>query len=1051
MTFRKYQCWKPERIGRVIAKAALDVDRATFLATHMSMRDIVYEKSPLQIPHTSEQDFLNELNRMAREDSHVFTVVKGIPGTGKSHLIRWLYERYRQDHSNDRVLLIERANTSLKKTIQQIIESGIFESRSLSEQLKQLKNAADALSRDGLADTLLGHLLVATNEVEWDEQLHQRIAKEKIYSFLLDKTVREHLKRDNGPIDRVVRYLQEGQGIERSETPGFEPDDLILSPHQRGIIRQEGYREVGDVADDINRENTKQRDQLTRYLNFLLKAYAIGRTTNLAAADLRDMFNDLRRTLLKEGQNLALFIEDITAFTGIDAGLIDVLITQHTGGDNKQFCRLTSVIGITDGYFTDSIPANIRERISHQLTLSARSGRGESDMLQQEATLVEFVAHYLNAIRLDAQVLERWEQDNPILSSLPNACTACSHRIACHRAFGSVNITSEEADVNQQVGLYPFNATALTRMYNNLESNIFRTPRVLLDNILAFILQSHGDKVGKGKFPPSADTLAPKIDLQEFDPTSHGRIVEQQGKYDADRLKTLFLFWGNRNVSRDGNTIGGLTSDIFTAFDLLEIEGRIPESNIQTAPKAILPEVVMESSATEQIVQPQKTIKRQSEYTDDISRWFTGGYLASQSANKLLQWLTEVFLGIDWQAYNIPPSRIPSPNQASSYFALEGQAARIEQNQLVFIRSSELRYALEAVANFNDKNVELEPAQYGEYLAALDTWVRREEVRIVNFIRVRTQQNLPYEMLPRLLMQEAVLLACLSGKLSNYNSVIELYAQVIATCSGTQEIHDKYWDELSKIKHPAIWSKLVGSLRNNRSGAIVLEAALRQFNAPQGDGKELRFLHAGPIFQILSEFEESDWGLEEVSGELRSDSGQPEWDSALRVHKILHNQFHQAIQEAFEDLKQISDRLALHIGNKNINLIFNEMYELLQDMQSANPTDPNLRSELYSLKPEELQRLIKKTSYAIEYQTVIQKATFLSHGYQEYIIPLKRYVDYFDRFAIGMELVQKTLQTNRGKLKETQEAENLLASTTEQYDELIGQLSVILTIQDKKI
>ena len=105
MTFTKFICWKTERIGRVIAKAALDVDRATFLATHMPMRKISYEITPLHIRSTNEDDFLDELNRMDAEDLHVFAVIKGITGTGKSHFIRWLYEMYKQCHPNDNVVI----------------------------------------------------------------------------------------------------------------------------------------------------------------------------------------------------------------------------------------------------------------------------------------------------------------------------------------------------------------------------------------------------------------------------------------------------------------------------------------------------------------------------------------------------------------------------------------------------------------------------------------------------------------------------------------------------------------------------------------------------------------------------------------------------------------------------------------------------------------------------------------------------------------------------------------------------------------------------------
>ena len=49
-------------------------------------------------------------------------------------------------------------------------------------------------------------------------------------------------------------------------------------------------------------------------------------------------------------------VEDISVFTGLDAGLVDVMITQHTGGElQKSLCRMTSVVGVTDGYYKDTL------------------------------------------------------------------------------------------------------------------------------------------------------------------------------------------------------------------------------------------------------------------------------------------------------------------------------------------------------------------------------------------------------------------------------------------------------------------------------------------------------------------------------------------------------------------------------------------------------------------------------------------------------------------------------------------------------------------------
>lgn len=1055
MKFTRYQCWKTERVGRVIAKAALDIDRSTFLATHMPMREIVYEKSPLEIENTSEQNLLAELERMTQEDQHVFAVVKGIPGTGKSHLIRWLFERYKQQHPEDRVLLIERANASLRKTIQQIIDSGVFQSPKLNEQLNQLRNATSILSSEGLADTLLNNLQVATSEVTWHEKLHRRISAERISTFLLDQTVREHFKRPDGPIERVVKYLQEGRGIRSDEVPGFKPEELVLDPQQRGKISHEGYRNVQEVADDISRDNSKQRDQLTRYLNFLLTNYAISRTANLTSSDLREMFNELRRHLQQQKQNLALFIEDITAFTGIDAGLIDVLITQHTGGANRAFCRLTSVIGITDAYFTDNLPDNVRERITHQLTLNAKAGVDESDMLRDGNTIVEFAARYLNAIRLDEEDLERWEKRGAIETSLPNACISCRFREPCHNAFGYANISIEVGDTQAQVGLYPFNSTALVRMYRNLDSKYSRTPRSLLDNILSYILQSYGEQVVSGRFPPPPNKLVPSVVTQEFEPTAHARIVDQQGEQDAERLKTLFLYWGDKNVYKYGDHVGGLSPQVFEALALPVIDGRtdnmtdgsglesgmIPGIAVADGPPAHASAEIQTLNAPDNPLPP---IKTQSDYIDDISRWASDGYLPSQVANQLVQWLALLFqTGIEWEAYDLSLNHFPSPSRASTYFAIEGQAARI-RGQLVFTQSSSLRYALDAVANLNDRNVELTPAQYGEHLVAIETWLQQEEKNIVDYVRLRAPVEVESNLLTRLLVQNAILLACLAGDLSERPSIADLFQQIIAFSTINLDLQETKWKKIASDNNlPQKWQQLVKDLlRSNASN--MSQFILEHLNAPQGDSTDVRFLHAAPAIEILHDFEDSDWNLEPLDEHIRQEHGHQEWDVAIAVHRKLHTGFQQVVNEAYDELHRYVAELDKIFGTTDIKIAFNEVDDLLQHIQHVYSIDADLIYQFKHLDADRLDSLLVIARRAMSYLTLRDRATFISKGYLEVVMPLRDHADYFEKFVAAMHKVQSGLRDNQISHSEIEEINSLIGATRKLYELTILDLSKLI-------
>jgi hypothetical protein len=1047
MTFSKYKCWQTERIGRVVAKAAFDIDRATFLATHMPMRRIFYETSPLEILNTNENGLLAELNRMNTEDLHVFAVIKGIPGTGKSHLIRWLFEKYKQEHPGDNIILIERANTSLKRTIEQIISSGMFESSSFANELKQLKGATDALSASGLEDTLLNHLQVGVQEMEakWGDKLHRRIAAKKIATFLLDFNVRKHLKKENGPIKRVVRYMQEGRGIEEDEAPGFEPEDLSFDAQQKHLIRDSGYQDAQDIADVISRSNDRHRVQLTRYMNFVLRNYAISKTTNLNASDLREMFNELRRELRKKGQSLALFIEDITAFTGIDAGLVDVLITEHRGESNKEFCRIASVVGITDAFFMDSIPENVRDRISHLLSLNTSSQA--SDMLNDNSALVEFAARYLNAIRLNAKTLKEWEISGANFDQIPNLCSQCDYRITCHTAFGKVDISMPESKSGNEIGLYPFNKNTLVRMYQSLEDNVSRTPRAFLNDIIFYILQNHSEKVATGKFPPRDITLAPKLKTLQFDPLPHRRVIEEQGKEDVDRLITLLLFWGNRNVFEEihnGKTlIGGLPFEIFQAFALPTFAGRT-NATTEVSPQKTSKSDKPPSLEDEERSKPtQPAEKKEILSIKYVADWANGESLHGH--NDFLKWMGQLFIhSIDWQYHDIAPTRVPSAGQASSFFAIEGQVAQIFSNRLVFKRSLQLRYALEALAHLNNKEISLSPDQYGEYITALHIWIETEEHRIAGFLRDRSRtENLIRATYPKILVENAVLLACLSGNFSQDMSFFDIYNSIAITCIGKENEHKRTWKNAIKTfshdhKRASIMSKLQANV------GIVREETLQQFNSVQGDSSDIQFLKGEKLYRILKEFEENEWELTDILAVPPSGFGQRYWESALKIRAVLKNDFSSYFTNTYNDINITFDKIQSIVGSANPSIVFDKISDLLQELQSISPVDPSLRSDLLKLRASEFNKLEEEIAKLKGYHSNIQIAKHLSPKSNKLKQTIDFYHSYLANFQKEVERTILDLRHKTAELPSANQAAEIVQDIDNNYIALVQKIEQIL-------
>jgi hypothetical protein len=255
--FALFQCWNGERIGEVINKEAASVDTATFLATHVPLNKLTYHRVPQSISDTSENGLLQELRRCAEQDKHAFVVVQGIPGTGKSHLIRWLKERYETeaDRQHEQVLFIERAQCSLRSTLEQIIKSPVFDKETMKEQLEKLNGARIELSREALSHTLLSQLQVAIGEMPQVEMPRWLARNSRLEKFLLDFVVRQELMKAGGPIDRIVRFLR--VCIERGQSGSCtgEPRD-----HEPGHGKVDKSLTAGVRALKIAREPTVVRD-----------------------------------------------------------------------------------------------------------------------------------------------------------------------------------------------------------------------------------------------------------------------------------------------------------------------------------------------------------------------------------------------------------------------------------------------------------------------------------------------------------------------------------------------------------------------------------------------------------------------------------------------------------------------------------------------------------------------------------------------------------------------------------------------------------------------
>src|SRR5665213_1626452 len=119
-------CWSAEQVSKVITQTveAKAQTAPHFLASHSPFRKISDFRTPGQV--LTEDDVFQDIFSKSRGEVQAF--VKGEPGTGKSHLIRWLklrsdYAAAHRDSGLDKfkLVLVERGTGSLKDALQQIV------------------------------------------------------------------------------------------------------------------------------------------------------------------------------------------------------------------------------------------------------------------------------------------------------------------------------------------------------------------------------------------------------------------------------------------------------------------------------------------------------------------------------------------------------------------------------------------------------------------------------------------------------------------------------------------------------------------------------------------------------------------------------------------------------------------------------------------------------------------------------------------------------------------------------------------------------------------
>ena len=805
--------------------------QSDFLATHVPAKKLYVTRyadlksSDYKSPLTEEEVYEQVI---APKDDDQFILVKGESGTGKSHLIRWFDAMLEaRKPETEAVLFVRRNDNTLKGTIRQLLQMEEVKSIADNQVYKRLLEAGANVSEDELKSNIYYYYIAKietddgkgdnVKEVSEDERKRYlgKADRSHLINLMKNDSFRNQMLKTGGPIDRLYTKIAKQENPEDEDlVAGFTANDFIVDKQFRDNLLQQGAdRKATKFADKLyaDFDNTLKED-LAEYLN-TFNEDVIRRCTGLNAGDLNEVFSDIRKELASQGKSLTIFIEDITAFTGINTEILEALMTRHTGMySDSKICRLNAVVGSTNGYYTDNFRDNYKERVTMFVTVPEDPFSGDSD------GLFEFFGRYLNTLSLEESTIDQWV----------NFHKAAEDHYPVHTVTNGPGWDDYELSDGKKLNLFPFNKRAIQFLYNNQDSNK-RKPRLLIRDIIEpYLVDIFFDP---SHFPSLRAPL--KGNDQELSNIffSHKEIDDEL----KSRLIYFMCVWGNgtnKVVNRkDGvKTVGGLREEIYQELNLPIIEGSA--TTIEQGDEPVSPQ--LEEPILPITKEDSETDKRIRDALDQIENWKndktvklrvtqnTGDAAPFNAARRAINSFVEG--SIDWLSEGVS---IDTLNKFDKRNLVVFERQNTSEKGLVELSSNNDidRKVLEGFIRYNLQGKSTWDFEHAnDYLIVIGIWFERVKPQIIS--RIKSNNGKATEYMQYGIVAELYRLI-MNGYLKNNRSASNLKPEQILKQNPSvmgENAHTKAWNDLYRIV-------------NNSDAIEIHDSVLQYYNLPQGTAK----------------------------------------------------------------------------------------------------------------------------------------------------------------------------------------------------------------------
>lgn len=822
-----------QRLSEVVRIDTITSSYGDFMATHVPFKQIQLQKeydasSTSSKTYTEEQIYKKIV--LNPKNEHQFVLVVGSSGAGKSHLIRWFDAKIeKQKPESEVVLFVRRSDNTLKGTIKQLLEKPEVESIQNKDLYDRLVNATSTISESKLKNAIYHQFIVEIEDDNGEDIDYINNAdRKRIAPLLNNELFKNRMMADDGPIERIYSKVAENSTTDtRDVVAEFTPEDFHIDIAFCDKVQYDGGdKKAVRLLEKLYME-PEVADSVAKYLNSKVDT-VIQSCAGLEPGDFEQVFKEIRKELKKKGKSLTLLIEDITAFTGVNEALLNVLTTWHTGDyEQEGMCRISSIIGTTSEYYKSNFRDNYKDRVTQFIVIPEDVfGANEND-------LCEFVGRYLNAMSLPKDEIDIWANGDASGATLP------LHEVKQGDGWDTV-----QTEDGKELNLFPFSRNSIVYLYNNLLQENYRTPRYLLRDVVEKTVR---DALWNFESFPGFKIVNTNIN-------SNLRDAIQKTGVSNDVFERMYLFmcvWGdattNTYESNGVSYVAGLSANVYQDMGFPLINGKkvtgkteVKKPIIQPANQGSGSSTVVKTPAqiaAEKILQEERA--QLNESLQVIENWISGGTInvGATTGNVVLiskareDMCSYLYSAIDWQAEGVSMDNIDKIKKVKDRLVgFDRQKRGADQMFYKLPADRETQGVIEAFLEWNvlgKRSWNFDGADKRVYKVQL--WTERIKKSLIESITTFEEREIDY-------------FKC--AMMAEFYRVILFGSIKATTIDGLKAEHiiENGIRGLGVNSHSTAWNQLLGIITRSENDKINRDTVIQYCNVIQGESHAQVFL-----------------------------------------------------------------------------------------------------------------------------------------------------------------------------------------------------------------